>query len=101
MSTTKTEPKTPECDKLSAVKDQRNAIVQFLEWLSDQGIELAAYHKHTDACCDEEGDRVCGLGENTLWGVNKRHESMAYEFLGIDEKKLEAERQMILEHIRQ
>ncbi len=98
--TTKTPPKTPELDKLNSVIGGRNTIVQFLDWLQEQGIELAAYHKHTAACNNEEGDRVCGTSTERLWAVNKRHEKLAHEYLDIDEKKVEQERQALLESIR-
>jgi len=43
----------PEHTKLSAVSKESQAIGSFLEWLQEQGVNLAKYHQHTDACqCD-------------------------------------------------
>lgn len=89
-------PKTPELDKLNAVVSDRNTICQFLDWLQEQGMEIAAYHKHTDAC--EEGE-VCGLSEQRLYSVNIRGETLAHQYLEIDEKKVEEERQALIESL--
>lgn len=96
----KTAPATPTLDKLGSVVKERNAIVQFMEWLRDQGIEMASYHNHTDECKDEDGCIVCGISEQRLWAVNKRHEALAHEFLEIDDKAVEKERQALIESIQ-
>lgn len=93
---------TPTLDKLSACLKERNAIVQFLEWLeSEQRIELARYHKHTKECGDEdEAGYLCGCSTERLYPANKRFESLAHKFLEIDEVKAEDERQAILASLR-
>lgn len=88
-----TPPKTPTLDKLSACASERNAICNFLEWLQEQGIELASYHTHTDAC--KEG-KICGMGEQRLYSYNIRNEKLAHRYLEIDEKKVEEERQLLI-----
>jgi len=44
------EPKCPECDKLHAVKEQSQAVGEFIDWVQIQGMQFCRAHKHTDAC---------------------------------------------------
>jgi len=37
----------PELDKMTAVQDDTNTIIQFLEWLGEQEIRLAEYPMDT------------------------------------------------------
>ena len=48
----------PEHNKLSAIKEQSEAIGAFLEWLSEQRIELARYEDA--ASSDEPQDLIVG-----------------------------------------
>lgn len=72
--------KYPECEKLNRLGDERGHIARFLEWCEEQRIELARMDKrgHLDPI-NEPGDRII------------------FKYLGIDPKKLEAERCAILE----
>lgn len=74
----------PECEKLGASIRERNAIVEFLDWAAN-----------------EKGARLC----NTPIGVNwhpvfENAQTLAHEFLEIDETKLEAERRTMIERAR-
>lgn len=44
MPTKPKPPKTPECDKLSSVKDRSQPIGEFLEWLTEIGVDLCVFH---------------------------------------------------------
>lgn len=71
-----TQPKTPECNKLALERKTRVTIESFLGWLRGRGLWL--YYDNGDA-------------------YFKRDDQIAFEFLDIDEKKLEAERRALLE----
>ncbi len=44
------EPECPECEKMSAVQAESNAIGQFLDWLQEQEIYLCKYTDRDDLC---------------------------------------------------
>lgn len=75
-------PKTPECDKMKAVKPKSQAIGEFLEWLAD-----------------EKGYAIC---ENTRGAredwvpIRFNIEEILAEFFEIDLEKVEKERRAIL-----
>jgi len=77
-------PPTPECDKLSAVKDQSQIIGAFLDHLSQEGIEF----------CIREGKY------DDLVPLNQSIEVTLAKYFDIDLKKVEQERQAILDYIR-
>lgn len=80
---------TPECDKLAEVSNERDTIVEFIEWLRDQGIHLAHYVQY-------EGYRDQTLAPDSTTDV-----SWAHQFLDIDETALEAERRALLAELRE
>ena len=105
--------KTPELDKLAAVKKESQAIGEFLDWLGDQkGAILATTHIHGPDCLGWDKERgkfnpakieeeYCRLGpDGRLWGYSKRTEDLLAEFFEIDLAKCEAERRAILARIR-
>lgn len=71
--------KLPEHDKLRAAKGANQTISNFLDWLDDEDYEI----------------HVRNAGSSV---VSKR--SLIARFLGIDEKKFEAEKDLILRQIR-
>lgn len=74
----------PEHDKLNAVKDQSQAIGEFLDWLRDEkGIMLARF--------GEGGD---------LYPYPRSTQDMLAEFFDIDLAEIEKEKRDMLEKIR-
>jgi len=67
--------KYPECDKLNEVANVQSTLIQFTEWLEEKGYEVVPFEKSTP--------------------VHKLSE-LVYEFMGIDQKKIEAERREML-----
>lgn len=80
---------TPECDKLSEVSNERDTIVEFIEWLRGRGIHLARYVQYE------------GYREETLVPDSTTDVSWAHQFLDIDETALEAERRALLAELRE
>jgi len=108
-----TEVSYPECEKLSRESDKRATLSVFMEVLSERGLVIAEYHKHTDECVtsDEENAEAlerddfpsayhCGYREDDLYPIHKRIEDLIMDFLGIDQKKLEEERRAMLDAMR-
>ena len=78
-------PKTPELDKLANCREESQAIGRFLDWLSEQNIFLAR-------SADDEGENFVAISKS----VN----ALLAEYFGIDEKKCEQERQLLLAELR-
>lgn len=76
---------TPEIDKIAKVQPISQGIGEFLTWLQEQGIVLAAYHS--------VHDRLIPYHE----GV----EALLARYFEIDLDKIESEKQAILAEIRQ
>ncbi len=103
-------PKTPELDRLGAVKDKSQAIGEFIDWLtSEKKVHLGSPHEHGPTCrgWDEGRDRYAPRGEDRcecstgeFIPLNTSIEKLLAEFFEIDLKKVEKERQAILDHIR-
>lgn len=73
----------PEHDKLSEVKDQTQAIGEFLDWAAEQGIQLCRFDDRTDH----------------LYPAGSFMPLLA-EWAGIDMDKIEAEKQQMLAELR-
>ncbi len=86
---TKPYPKTPELDKMSAVKDQSQVIGAFLDQLSSEGICLAQY-----------GEPQRRGGECELIPLGQSIEKTLANYFDIDLNKVEKERRAILAHIQ-
>lgn len=70
----------PEAEKLGNAIVERNAIVEFLEWASN-----------------EKGARLCNVPGSHEWHpITDQTQALAHEFLDINEQKLEAERRAML-----
>lgn len=88
-------PKTPNLDKLMDNTATYNAIAQFLEWLThDTHYHIAEYG---DADPDEHGPVYTPYSR--LWHTRKGPEELIYEFLELDPKVIDAERQSILDYL--
>ena len=78
-------PPTPTLDKMREVKDQSQAIGEFLEWLaSEKNVHLA---QSVD-------------GHNYPQHFPYQTEALLAEFFDIDLNEAEAEKRAILDHIR-
>lgn len=77
----------PMCEKLSSLGDQVQGIMEFMDYLSENGYLITEYKKYDD--CDEE----------QIVPVTKSRETLAHECYGIDEKQLEKERQAMLDEM--
>ena len=82
-------PKTPLCDKLVARQDEWNAIAMFIEWCSEQHIELSTWVKskgyHGDWYLIVPGDL----------------EALLYRYFDVDAERVERERRALLDWVRQ
>lgn len=84
MGTTKEEINYPEHKKLQRVKDQSQCQGEFLEWLYSEGYAFCKLDKL----------------DNIYIPVHKSVTSLLAEYHGIDEDKLEKEKQQMLETLR-
>lgn len=74
-------PQTPQSDKLADQADEYNTIHEFLEYLGTKGIVLARY--------DESNSYRPGV-------ISERHDDVVLEFLGVDGKALDKERNKLV-----
>lgn len=72
----------PECEKLAEIHDKSQVIGEFLDWLNSEGIYL----------CEEISEK--------LFPIRDTIEFLLADFFGIDMKKVEEERQSMLDDIR-
>lgn len=73
----------PEHEKMKAVKPQSQAIGEFILWAQEQGLLL------------------CKAGERGWWPTHESIEQILARHFDIDLGKIEAEKQHMLEEIRQ
>jgi hypothetical protein len=76
--------KTPEHDKLHAVKDESQVIGTFLDWLQGEGMCVAQFDD----------------SEEQYWPVRERIEQLLAKYFDIDLVKLEKEKVTMLEELR-
>ena len=81
--------KTPELEKMQAVRDDSQKIGEFLEWLAEQDIELAKWELHEEEQFEE------------MTPIRQTREQILAEFFGIDLVKCERERQALLDAVRE
>jgi hypothetical protein len=121
---------TPALDKMLRVQGRSQAIGEFLEWLGDQGITLAARHTHEPADEDDEDDleeveithegqeqgcyravprihraglyweRACGFNAAQLHPVSRSIEQLLADHFGVDLDAAEREKRAILDDLR-
>jgi hypothetical protein len=102
----------PEHERLREVTAKSQAIGEFLEWMSDEGIRRMKYGLyndlaiHGDAMHVAEDCDVCddyGFYEVTREGYvpdGRSIETLLADFFVIDRDKLEAEKRQMLEELR-
>lgn len=99
------EPATPEHDKLHASNGLPQKLCEFvLEFLPQAGIQTATMHHHTDAACrDEDAELTCGAREGELFPTvgNSRIVALAAEFIGVDQKAFDKEKDDLLKYVRE
>lgn len=82
--------KYPQCSLLENTHEARFYITGFLEWLEEEkGFDLASEF--------EEFQRALGMKRCPFINSN---EALVFEYLGIDKKQLEVERQTLIEEQR-
>lgn len=95
--------KSPECEKMLAVQTLSNAIGNFMEWLQGERkltlcreITRKEIEESVDAGMEDEIDYKAGdlIPDHT--GI----EALLAEYFDIDLKKVEKEKQAILQHLR-
>ena len=99
-----------EHEKLEAVKDQSQAIGEFLEWLQyEKHIALCVPHRHRQPDTvkdDPEGCYMgyrtpqCGLRNGEYLHQHQPTESLLAEYFEISLDKIEAEKLTMLDEIR-
>jgi hypothetical protein len=75
----------PEHDKLKANSDKTYVLSEFIDWLSGEDIEF----------CEMDGRNDC------YWPTRRTPEALIGGFLGIDPKKLNAEKEAMLQAMRE
>lgn len=90
--------KTPELDKMSAVRDKSQAIGEFLEWLSGEH-KIQLMKEPVDKCEDCYDCEDCGTVRMIYANFNM--ERMLADFFEIDLNKCEQERSALLDAIRE
>jgi len=81
--------KTPECDKMVAVKDASRHISEFLEWLGSENIVLCKWY--------DEGEDDSNKG---FYPLCRGNQYIVADFFKVDLKKVEEERRAILDEFR-
>lgn len=78
----------PETQKMVDAAPQSQNIGEFVEWLENQGIQLAEFVE------------IEGYSEPKLMPVSRSLESVLADYFGIDLKAVEKERRKILASLR-
>lgn len=81
---------TPECDRMLAVRDQSQAIGEFIDWLNyEHEVFLARYEDLDD------------YSQPVLMTFHRNMNELLAEFFGIDLAKVEAEKRAILDSLHE
>jgi hypothetical protein len=93
---------TPTLNKMQSVKNQSQALGEFLEWLqSEKHFSFGTYHKHDDDCYDDyEEKNTCGYYVVYLNPVRIDIEVLLAEYFDIDLNAVEREKRAILKSLR-
>jgi hypothetical protein len=86
--------KTPELDKMAAIRDESQKIGEFLTWLGEQGNTICKFIEPDDI---DDPDEAPNGG---YYPVRKDTEQILADYFGIDLNKCEQERRDILEQLR-
>lgn len=87
----------PEHEKLQAVREKSQAIGEFIEWLQGTKHYVIAQWQQVDP--DTEPGELSGADEG-LFSASFSIETLLAEYFEIDLKKLEQEKQKMLEDMR-
>jgi hypothetical protein len=79
----------PEHEKLDIIKDKSQVIGEFLEWLENEKEHYICYYEDNDP--DEH---------DGYYPINEDNDDLLAEFFNIDRKKLEEEKDKMLEEMR-
>lgn len=82
-------PNIPQHEKLKTLQGDAECVGEFIDWLSDEGIQLCEKKAHLYS---EDG---------AMYPVDRTIEEMIAGFLGIDRDALEREKVSILNYQRQ
>ena len=91
----------PEHEKLHAVQKQSQACGEFIEWLQQQGYTICRKHQHDPYCYGESEYRICDMFKDGYYPEMRPIRHLLAEFFTIDEEKLEAEKQEMLNTLRE
>jgi hypothetical protein len=96
-----------EHNKLHAIKDQSQAIGEFIDWLRDEkNVFLGRSHSHADSGCEREEDKSgfrfwnCGMTEGEYEPERTSVVTLLAEFFDIDLEKIEKEKRQMLKTLR-
>lgn len=95
----RTQPPSPECEKLAMVSDESNKIGQFLDWLSSKGVVLCTWEENDDEDTNDYMPHVL-LPANQYrggYGINR----LLAEYYSIDLDEVERERRALLDWLRE
>lgn len=90
----------PEHEKMVRVKEQAEAIGDFLSFYVRDGLALCEKHEHDAGCYDETGHTFCGLRKGGWTPVHRPVEDILAEYLEIDLDKINAEKDAMLADLR-
>lgn len=100
----------PVSAKLKEIQPLSQKCGELMEWLETKEIHFGKYHKHTEECSNPvvwglpEGTRnrnhFCGLSEGVLYPETISMTRLLAEFFDIDIAALEAEKQRMLDEVR-
>lgn len=90
---------------MKAVKDQSQAIGEFLDWLQgEKGLIIAEAHQHGPQCyAGDDEDReepTCGCYDGQLFMKSFSTEKLLAEYFEIDLGKVDDEKRAILDYVR-
>lgn len=122
------QPKTPECDKVSALKGENQSTGAFCDWLTSNAVfKVCERHVHTEPCdrkpclnpehtgegdCDgcgpadkfDETDRdfrACGMLQDEFFPTRKSVQEIISLYFDIDLKKMAAEQDALLKWVQE
>jgi len=87
----------PECEKLNERTKEWNAILPFMEWLTDKKIWLA----HTITKREYYGEDYEDELMETMVPIPQSLVGLLYEYFEVDPNKLESERRALLKSLRE
>lgn len=92
-----------EHDKLEEVQEERNLIGDFLRWLQEQGFVIAESKRHLEKRKDDHPEtlELDGLHWDKLVRTPLQIEDFLAKYFDIDQRKLQEEKEEMLEELRE